>query len=125
MATTNFAVTLNTFANTTPGFYKYKEVKRDINVANGVLRYLANNGKSRCNDIADALNCCTQAISAMMRKSSSPHSALAPESQNLRSIRQEQRASRQVCSARSPFGRSRRRNCSLQPRMQRQSSLSR
>lgn len=68
MATTNFAVTLNTFANTTPGFYKYKEVKRDITVANGVLRYLANNGKSRCNDIADALNCHTQAISAMMRK---------------------------------------------------------
>ena len=68
MATTNFAVTLNTFASTTPGFYKYKEVKRDITFANGILRYLANNGKSRCNDISNAINCTTQAVSAMMRK---------------------------------------------------------
>ena len=68
MATTNFAVTLNTFASITPGFYKYKAVKWDIVVANCILRYLANNGKSRCKDIADALDCRTQAISAMMRK---------------------------------------------------------
>lgn len=68
MATTNFAVTLNTFASITSGFYKYKTVKRDIIFANTILDYLAKNGKARCNDISEVTNSHTQAVSAMMRK---------------------------------------------------------